>query len=99
MVRSFSFKATARLWPGETAAWHFALVPKDVSKTLRDKHKSRHRGWNSIKVRLSLGKTKWDTSIFFDTKSGQYLLPLKAQVRRQEGIFDGDEVDITMSIV
>lgn len=99
MTKSFSFQAVARLWPGETAAWHFVLVPKDISKTLREKYKGRHRGWNSIKVRLNLGETKWDTSIFFDTKSGQYLLPLKAQVRKREGIFDGDEVGIKMSIV
>lgn len=99
MAKSFSFKAKVRLWPGETAAWHFILVPKDISAPLREKYKGLHRGWNSIKVKATIGKTVWDTSIFYDTKSAQYLLPVKAAVRKQESLYDGDEVKTKILIV
>lgn len=98
MAKSFSFKAKIRLWPGETAAWHFILVPKDISAPLREKYKGKHRGWNSIKVKITIGKTVWATSIFYDTKSALYLLPVKAEVRKRESLFDGDEVKLKMLI-
>ena len=45
------------------------------------------RGWGSVRVKVTLGKTKWDTSIFPDKKSGTYLLPIKAEVRIKEHVF------------
>ncbi len=45
-------------------------------------------------MEAKIGKTNWRTSIFPDSKSGTYLLPVKATVRRVEGIDDGDTVSV-----
>jgi hypothetical protein len=45
-----------------------------------------------------VGKTEWDTSIFPDKKSGVYLLPTKASVRKAEGIVDDEPVMFTITI-
>lgn len=99
MKKNYTFESKVLLWPTETAAWHFILLPKEESILWREKYKGLHRGWNSLKVNISLGKTKWNTSIFFDTKSTCYILPLKAQVRKAEQVYEGDLVTYKLMLV
>ena len=80
------------------AAWYFAYVDKKQAEEIREKHGKAKRGFGSIPVAVTLGSTKWKTSIFPDKQSGTYLLPLKAAVRRAEGIDDGDVVTFTLEI-
>lgn len=93
-----SFKAKLWVWPGDKAAWRFVTVPKADSEKLRKTIKLK-RGFGSIRVRVKVGKTSWDTSVFPDSKSGTYLLPVKASVRRKEGIEDGDAVFLKLESV
>ena len=88
-----SFKAKLWVWPGEGAAWRFVTVPKDISEKIRKKVKIK-RGFGSVRVRVRVGKIAWETSVFPDSKSGTYLLPVKASVRRAEGLDDGDSATI-----
>lgn len=90
---------TAKLWiyPGN-AAWHFITVPKKESAALKEKHGKNARGWGSLPVSVTVGKTAWETSIFPDKKSGTYLLPIKVEVRRKEGIDAGDIVKCSLSV-
>ena len=46
----------------------------------------------------TLGATTWRTSIFPDSKSGGFLLPLKAEVRQRERIATGDVVTVAVEI-
>lgn len=78
------------LWPGETAAWHFVGVTKIVGKEIKEKMGKNTRGFGSVPVKVTVGKTTWQTSIFPDKYSGSYILPLKASVRKKEGIEAGD---------
>jgi hypothetical protein len=91
----YRFKAKLWIWPGGTANWHFITVPKKESADIKSKIKLR-RGFGSVKVEAQLGKTKWETSIFPDSRSGTYLLPVKAKVRREEGIDAGEEVAVVL---
>lgn len=86
-----SFKAKLWVWPGDKAAWRFVTVSKADSEKLRKTIKLK-RGFGSIRVRAKVGKTSWDTSVFPDSKSGTYLLPVKAKIRRAEGLEDGELV-------
>ncbi len=96
-----SYKVTSKvvLWPGTQGAWHFAYVDKATAEKIRKKFGPSGRGFGSIRVRVKLGKTAWDTSIFPDKRSGTYLLPLKAKVRRDEGVDAGDMITIKLEIV
>ena len=49
-------------------------------------------------ARVTLGYTTWSTSLFADTRSGSYLLPIKAAVLRQEGIAEGDLVSVRLEL-
>ena len=94
------FKIRAKIWlyPGETGNWHFVTIPKKESTQITEQFKSMKKGWGSLPVEVKIGKTTWATSIFPDSKSGTYLLPLKAKVRRAEGIDEGDTVSVTLTI-
>ena len=81
-------------------AWHFAYVDTKISNEIKAGQKKRpRRGWGSVRVKATIGKTSWDTSIFPDSKEGTYLLPLKAAVRKKEGIFDGDSITFRIQIL
>jgi hypothetical protein len=72
-------------YPGDVA-WYFVTLPKKESAAIKKAFGPRARGWGSLPVRVTVGKTSWRTSIFPDAKSGTYLLPLKAAVRAKEGV-------------
>ena len=81
------------------AAWHFVNVDKKQSAKLKEKYTEAKRGFGSIPVTATIGKTSWKTSIFQDKQSGTYLLPLKVKVRAAEGIAAGDTITFTLDII
>lgn len=97
-MKKYKLKSKVFLWSGDMAAWHFLGVSKKESAEIKEKFGKKVRGFGSIPVNVTLGKTTWTTSIFPDSKSGTYLLPLKASARKAEGVFDDDEVNFTITI-
>lgn len=92
-------KGKVWLWPGEQGAWHFVHVDKKTSETIKKKYTAKRRGFSSVRVEATIGKTSWKTSIFPDSRSGAYLLPLKASVRRAEEIDEGDSITFSLVVV
>lgn len=90
--KDFKLKGKAFLWPGEQGNWHFVGVDKKTSADIKENFGKNAKGFRSIPVTVTIGKTSWDTSIFPDSKSGQYLLPLKAKVRKTEDIYADEMV-------
>lgn len=52
----------------------------------------------SLPVIATIGSTSWKTSIFPDKKSSGYLLPVKAEVRKKEGIAADDKITLLLEI-
>lgn len=98
-MKKFSITATLWIYPGENATWHFLTIPKDISEIIKSTKPAMKRGWGSVQVSVAIGKTKWDTSIFPDKRSGTYILPVKAKVRQAEGLYDGDSVSFSVALV
>lgn len=96
--KKFTVQGKVWLYPSETASWHFFTIPKKESSLIKAQYGSLSKGWGSLPVSVSIGATTWTTSIFPDSKSGTYILPLKAVVRKKEGIFEGDECVVVCSI-
>lgn len=93
----YAFKANVWLYPG-LAGWHFVTIPKDISKDIAHNFADRKRGWGSLPIIATIGKTRWKTSIFPDTKIGSYLLPLKADVRKKEKIHAENTIEVQLEI-
>lgn len=97
--KKFNVHAKVWLYPGESGNWHFITVPKKESAEIKKQFGSLARGWGSLPVSVTIGKTSWATSIFSDRASGCYMLPLKANVRAKEGIYADDIVKASFIIV
>lgn len=93
----FAFQAEIWLVPGK-GGWHFVTVPEPLSKRIKAAFGSFDQGWGSLPARASIGSIHWKTSLFPDAKSGCYLLPVKAAVRKRAGLSAGDSVRIQLGI-
>lgn len=94
------YRLRSKLWqyPG-MAGWHFVTINKVCSVSIKKQFGTKKRGWGSLPVLVKVGKTNWNTSIFPDSTSGTYLLPVKATVRKAEGLFAGEDVDFSLKIL
>ncbi len=85
-------------WSGEGGGWHFITVPEDRSGELRAESLASRRGFGSVKVEAAVNGVTWRTSVF-PLKSGGYILPVKAKVRRDAGISAGDTVTVAIELL
>ena len=86
------FGFTAELWrsPGP-GGWHFLTLPKTLSRRMRTLA-GRLNTFGSLRVRAAIGEHAWASSLFYDTRAGAFLLPVKAQVRKKAGLAAGARV-------
>lgn len=97
-IGRFAFSATLWRYPGADA-WHFVTVPPDISADLSDLAAGVKRGFGSVRVAVTLGSTSWRTSVFPDSRTGTYLLPVKKAVRSAEHLEAGDACHVGLEIV
>lgn len=94
------------IWTSDKApaSWHFLTIDGEVAEAIhalalmRRLESGRRRGWGAIKVSAMIGDTAWETSMFPATDVKGWLLPVKAAVRKAEGIVAGDDVEVTLSL-
>jgi hypothetical protein len=91
----FEFSGEIWYWKGP-APWYFVTVPEKVCEEIKDVSGHVTYGWGMIPVTARIGNTSWYTAMF--PKDGKYLLPIKTQVRKAEGLEEGDEVCIRIEV-
>ena len=89
-------------WTGasDTGTWHFLTLDDEAGEALSGtalmrKLEGMSRGWGSLKVVATIGESRWSTSVFPSKDSG-WILPVKAAVRKAEGLGVGDAVEVTL---
>lgn len=87
------------LWSEGKGSWHFLTVPAELAAELRLHGLATRGGFGSVRVEASIGDVAWCTSVFPLKRTGEYLLPVKADVRRRAGIAAGDEVTVVLEPV
>ncbi len=92
----YTMKSSVWLYPG-MAGWHFVDIGKKHSKEIKLNRMPFRKGFGSVPVSVTAGKTKWETSIF-PNKSGVYVLPLKKEVRKKENISVGDIIKFSIEM-
>ena len=100
--RNFSCSATVWLWRSaakpEAAGWFFATIDPQTAAEIKYAVLGMSRAFGSVKVTAKIGETHWQTSLFPYRETGGYLLPLKASVRRAEGLKVDDVIDVTLVV-
>ena len=97
---------TGPLWrwttPAAPAAWHFITIDGAAGEALSATALMRRmeglsRGFGSLKVAATIGATTFTTSVFPSKETG-WLLPIKAAVRKAEGLSEGDAVALVLEV-
>ena len=100
------FTQTATLWRWTTASGAGMIFVRFTDPVaaeigalalMRRLESGRRRGWGSLRVTAQIGATRWNTSIF-PGDGATWLLPVKAEVRKAEGIGEGDAVEVAIGL-
>jgi hypothetical protein len=104
MQENIRFAAPLWRWYGmQNGSWFFVTVQGAEAEAIaahaliRRLETGRARGFGSVKVTVHIGGSSWRTSVF-PTRQGEWWLPVKAAIRRAEGIVEGDTVDLWLEL-
>ena len=86
------------IWSGGQGSWHFFTVPEEQCGEIRAQSLAHRGEFGSVKVDARVNGVAWRTSVF-PQKSGGYILPVKASVRRDAAITAGDEITVGLEIL
>lgn len=92
------YRTRTRLWryQGAKASWFFLTLPRKLADEIRVVDAGPRRGM--LRVQATIGGTTWNTSIFPAAREQTYLLPVKAQVRKAEGLKVGKTVELRLEV-
>jgi len=102
MLRRVVVDFAAELWRWAARrddSWAFVSLPVEASEEIRARTAGRRRGFGSVRVRVTVGDSTWLTSIFPESKSGAYVLPVKQAIRRAESLEVGDVASVTVEVL
>ena len=94
------FDAELWIWDARRGeSWTFVSLPVDASAEIRARTAGLRRGFGSLRVRATLGRSTWTTSVFPDSARDAYVLPVKRAIRSAEHIDAGDVVRVTVELL
>ena len=93
----FTFSGEVWIYSGE-GAWYFVTMPNELADEIQARTAGIRRGFGSLRVHVTIGESNWATSLFRESKSGSYILPLKKEIRSKEKITEGDLVSVCFTL-
>lgn len=94
----FEFDGVVFRWAANPAFFLVSL-PKEASVEIREISEGLTNGFGSLKVEAQIGSVIWRTSIFPDSKTGVFDLPLKAEVRKKNQLVEGSTAMVTVEVL
>jgi hypothetical protein len=95
-----TFEGKLWIWDArQDNTWTFVSLPADLSDEIRQWSGPRRRGFGSVRVRVTIGRSQWNTSVFPDSASGTYVLPIKRAVRQAEALDVEDVAKLTVELI
>jgi hypothetical protein len=92
---NLEFSGEMWFWKGPSP-FHFITVPDEECGALEAASALVSYGWGMIPVAAQIGATECRTSLF--PKDGRYIVPVKALVRKAEGLEVGDVVTVRLTV-
>jgi len=93
------YEFVAKIWQHKgQGGWYFVSLPIEFAKEIRSNLKSEEEGWGRLKATAKIGNSEWETAIWFDTKRNTYLLPIKAEIRKNEKVEINKDLKTTIWI-
>ncbi|MBC2665213.1 DUF1905 domain-containing protein [Novosphingobium flavum] len=105
MSEQIAFTGPLWVWTGaKGGVWHFVTITGAAAGQLTETALMRRleglgRGFGSLKVSATIGGSTWQTSVFPQKDaagSTGWLLPVKAAVRKAEGLTAGEPAELEL---
>lgn len=104
MTERITHTGPLRRWAGGTnGTCHFLTIDGAAGEALsatalmQRLETGRRAGFGSLKVTVQIGDSSFSTSVF-PSKGAGWMLPVKAAVRKAEGLAEGDTVTVTLEV-
>ena len=94
----YQFEGIVRLWPANER-FYLLPLPKDISDEIFEISDGLTAGFGSLKVEARIGSVVWRSSIFPDSSSGVFELPLKAEIRKKNGLIVGSVANCEIELL
>lgn len=99
-MSTFDFIAPLWVWSGGGGtSWHFLTLPFDVTDDIDEICCETKKGFGSVRVNATIGRTSFTTSVFPSKEQKSFILPVKAQVRKAESLVVGTACAITLTLL
>lgn len=110
MKNAYIMQTEIWIYPSETAAWHFVSILKEISEKIKTKISPQsksskaaakpkiRRGFGAVRVKATIGKSSFKTSLFPSRQSGTYIMPIKKEIRRKEAVQSGDSIKLKIEL-
>ncbi len=95
-----TFESKLWIWDARRDdSWTFVSLPAEESEEIRELTSGQRRGFGSVRVRVTVGTSVWQTSIFPDSASSVYVLPIKRAIRTAQSLDVDDIVSVTVELI
>ncbi|MEU7142148.1 DUF1905 domain-containing protein [Nocardia sp. NPDC046473] len=80
------YSFTAEVWEHSgQGSWHFVSLPEEIA----DEIEERYAQFGAVRVHVTIGASRWSTSLFPSKSRATYVLPVKKAVRSAEELGAG----------
>lgn len=94
----YTFQSKIWVFGGE-GSWYFANLPTDISQEIKQITQESKNAFGTVKVLANINKSSWRTSLFPDSKSKCYVIPIKKPIRLAESLKNNQTVKITIKLI
>ena len=105
MSESLACTLPLRRWQGDRGTYHLVTITGDAAEAIAA-HALMHRlefgtqrGFGSVKVMASVGRTTWKTSVFPQREKSEWVLLVSKIVMRAEDLAEGDPVELELELL
>ncbi len=94
----YEFESEVHLW-ASNPKFFLVSLPQNFSDEIRQISEGLTNGFGSLKVEARIGSVVWRTSIFPESSTGLFDLPLKAEVRKKNRLVEGSIALVEIEIL
>lgn len=93
------YSFTAEVWEHSgQGSWHFVSLPESIADDIEERYAHRAGGWGSVRVEVTIGASRWSTSLFPDRSRATYILPVKKSIRTAEDLVAGSATEVELTV-
>ncbi len=100
------FSAPLSCWTGgQSGVWYFLHAEGAAAEAIaghalmRRLELGQARGFGSVRVEAQIGESRWRTSVFPNKGQESWMLPVKAAIRKAEGLSEGQSIRCSLTLL